>query len=103
MCCFSDPDVVVAESRQYGILNANSSLNCTSTLDVFQDMIVYKWFRGSGKDRVRLEGRPERLEFVNTNYSHQGIYTCEVYISSVDIKIEKIVEFLVIGTHIIHS
>ena len=100
MCCFSDPDVVLAESRQYGILNANSSLNCTSTLDVFQDMIVYKWFRGSGKDRVRLEGRPE---FVNTNYSHQGIYTCQVYISSVDIKIEKIVEFLVTGMHIIHS
>ena len=34
---------------------------------------------------------------MKTNHSHQGLYTCQVYISSVDIKIEKIVEFLVAG------
>ena len=99
MVLLSDPDVVQAESRQYGILHANSSLNCTSTLDVFQEMIIYKWFRGSRESRVPLEGWPE---FLSTNYSHQGLYTCQVYISSVDIRIEKIVEFLVTGTHIIH-
>ena len=92
--------MVLAESRQYGILHANSSLNCTSTLDVFQYLIIYKWFRGSGENRVPLEGRPE---FVSISYSHQGLYTCQVYISSVDIRIEKIVEFLVTGMHIIHS
>jgi hypothetical protein len=94
----SDPNVVLAEPRQHGTLYDHTSLNCTSTLDVFQDMLVYKWFRGSGERRVPLEGRPE---FVSTNPSHQGNYTCQVYISTVDIKIEKIVEFLVIGTYVI--
>ena len=93
--CFSDPNVVIAAPRQYGSLHSHTSLNCTSTLDNFQNMIIYKWFRGSGRSKVLLEGQPE---FLRINHSHQGFYTCQVYISSVDIKIEKIVEFLVTGT-----
>ena len=92
--CFSDPNVVVAAPRQHGNLNSRTSLNCTSMLDNFQNMIIYEWFRGSGGSKVPLKGWPE---FLKTNHSHQGLYTCQVYISSVDIKIEKIVEFLVAG------
>ena len=94
---FADPDVVIAAPRQYGIIRTNTSLNCTSTLDAFQDMLIYKWFRGYGEGRVPLdlEGSPK---FVSVNHSHQGLYTCQVYISSLDIRIEKVVEFLVTGT-----
>ena len=93
---FSDPDVVIAEPRQYGVINTHASLNCSTILDDFANMVIYKWFRGSGETRVLLAERSE-LEFESTNRAHEGLYTCQVYISSMDIRIEKTVEFQVIG------
>ena len=89
--------MIIAAPRQHGIVHTNTSLNCTSALDAFQDMLIYKWFRGYGesKEPLDLEGSPE---FVSVNHSHQGFYTCQVYISSLDIRIDKVVEFLVTGT-----
>ena len=93
---FSGPDVVIAEPRQYGVINTRASLSCITTLDDFANLIIYKWFRSSGETRVLRAERSE-LEFESTNRAHEGLYTCQVYISSMDIRIEKTVEFQVIG------
>ena len=88
--------MVIAEPRQYGVINTLASLSCSTILDDFANMVIYKWFRGSGETRILLAERSE-LEFESTNRAHEGLYTCQVYISSMDIRIEKTVEFQVIG------
>ena len=94
MYFFSDPDVVRAESIQYAVLNTYTSLRCGSTLDDFEYLIQYTWFRKYGEIRVPLEEGPD---FEITDLSQEGFYTCQVNILLIDIRFEKAVELVVIG------
>lgn len=79
---------------QYGLLSAQTALNCTTTLDINKYAIIFNWFRGQGENKTSLE---RNVQFESTRLSHSGQYTCEVYISAMDIRIERLVEFYVIG------
>ena len=86
--------MVQAEPVQYGLYNTPTALNCTVSLDAFHFVIEFSWYRGQGPDKTNLQGRPQ---FENTHISHEGLYTCEVLISAMDIRIEKTINFTVIG------
>ena len=86
--------MIEAESRQYGVLHTHTRLNCSSTLNKFQYLINYKWFRRYEEIKAHLKGWPE---FERTNSSNEGHYICQAYISSMDIRIEKMVEFQITG------
>ena len=90
----SDSTVVQAEPVQYGLLDTPTSLNCSTTLDIFDFAIIIQWHRGQGQNETRLRGRPQ---FDNTDISHEGLYRCEVDISSMGIRISKTINFSVIG------
>ena len=82
---------------QYGLLNHQTAINCSTTLDAFDFLVDIEWFRGEGDDRVSLSGRPQ---FDSTAISDEGVYTCVVYIAEVGIESEKIINFQVIGKHL---
>ena len=71
-----------------------TSLNCSTTLDVNEFGIVFTWYKGEGASEQALSVRPE---FESTDISHEGVYTCEVDISAIRIKINKTINFKVIG------
>ena len=89
--------MVVAEPMQYGIINTPTSLNCSTTLNEFKFEIVTYWNEVLGETTQRLSGRPQ---FNTTNISHEGVFTCEVFISTMGIMIEKTITFSVIGTYV---
>lgn len=86
--------MVQAEPLQYGLYNTPTALNCTTTLDVFELVIVFSWYRGQGQHKTELQGRPQ---FENTHISHEGLYTCEVHIALMGVTIERSINFTVIG------
>ena len=86
--------MVQAQPVQYGLYNTPTALNCTTTLDTFEHVIDFSWYRGQGQDKTDLLGRPQ---FENTHISDEGLYTCEVLISAMGVRIEKPINFTVIG------
>ena len=98
-CWFVDADAAVqAEPQQNGYRNTSSELHCSTTASSDVSVTI-TWFRGQGENRTQLEGVPI---FNITELVHAGIYTCQVYFSQKDIRIEKLINFTVIGK-IIHS
>ena len=97
---FSDSSVIQAEPLQYGLLNHQTALHCSTTLDSFDFLVDITWFRGEGDDRVSLSGRPQ---FDSTAISDEGVYTCIVNIAEVGIENEKIINFQVIGKYCLIS
>ena len=91
----SDPDAIAhADPVQYGILNTQTSLNCSSSFDKFENIVIITWFSGRTETRTLLGRWPE---FNTTEHNHGGLYTCLVHVSRIDIRIEKTVEFIVLG------
>ena len=84
--------MVEVEPNQYGFLNTPTELDCTTQLE--QSDIDTKWFRVEGSMNVSLNGAPR---FESTAISDEGRYICEVYIRSMSIKINKTIDFHVIG------
>lgn len=94
---FSDSSVVQAEPVQYALVNTQTALNCSTTLDAFDFLVDISWFRGEGADRMSLSGRPQ---FESTAISDEGVYTCVIDITEMGIATEKRINFKVIGKHI---
>ena len=90
-------DIVQAPYIQYGQLNRPSSITCHSSLDSHEYSIVTTWFRGQGESKISLGVESSQLLFESTRHSDAGNYTCQVYLSAIDIKIERTVEFVVTG------
>ena len=93
----SDSSVVQAEPMQYGLLNFPASLNCLTTLDVFDFLIDFTWFRREGSGRTQLNSP----QFERTALSDDGVYTCRVNINEFGAVIERTIDFQVIGKHTI--
>ena len=88
--------MIRAEPVQYGLLNSQTKLNCSTTLDGFRYLVDITWFRGEGDSRVELWGRPQ---FESTAISDEGVYACVIVIGEIDIVVERIINFQVIGKH----
>ena len=94
----SDPAVVHAEPRQYGQLNTQTKLLCNTSLDINEFDVVVHWFSGHGQTKVAIESSGNgSLIINNAQFTHGGVYTCQVYFARIDIRIEKIVELVIIG------
>ena len=91
---FSDESVVLADPDQYGLFNMETSLNCSTTLDVNEFVILFNWYRGEGDSKQALPGRPH---FESADISDEGVYTCEVDISAMGLTIAKTINFQVLG------
>ena len=59
--------------------------------------IVTTWYRREGERKVPMGIDGQQLRFSSTQYSNAGYYVCRVYVSAIDIKIERTVEFIVTG------
>ena len=93
--CLLDPNAIAqADPVQYGILNTPTALNCSSSYDAFNDLVIIKWIRGQ-RESGKLLGR--WAEFNPTEHNHGGLYTCLVYVSRIDVRMEKRVQFIVLG------
>ena len=88
--------MILAEPVQYGLLNSQTNLNCSTTLDGFRYLVEITWFRGEGDGREDLWRRPQ---FENTAISDEGVYTCVINIREMGIVVERIINFQVIGKH----
>ena len=98
----SDDSVVQAEPIQYGLYNMPTTLNCSTTLDVNALSIIITWYREDGETKQLLPDSPQ-LRFDSTDISHEGVYGCAVYISSISLTITKTIDFKVIGELIVLS
>lgn len=84
---------------QYGLLDSQTALNCSTTLNKFIFLVDITWYRGEGDGKVMLSGRPQ---FDNTAVSDEGVYTCVINIAEMGgIENERIINFKVIGKDII--
>ena len=59
--------------------------------------IVTTWYRGEGESKFPMNIVGQQLRFSSTQYSDAGYFVCRVYVSAIDIKIERTVEFIVTG------
>ena len=94
----SDSAVVHAEPRQYGQLNTQTKLLCNTSLDINEYNVLFSWFTAHGQTKVAIESSENgSLIINNAQFTHGGVYTCQVYFARIDIRIEKVVELVIIG------
>lgn len=79
---------------QYGLIGTSTALNCTTTLNEREFVITTDWYSGSGITGTQL---PRRPHFNRTSISDEGTFTCSVFIAQMNIRINKIITFSVVG------
>ena len=88
--------MVQVEPIQYGLLNFPADLNCSTTLDTFEFLIDFTWFRGEESEGTKLNSPPQ---FERIALSDEGVYICKVDINEFGVEIRRTINFQVIGKH----
>ena len=81
-----DTAIVQAPRYQFGLLNTSVSLNCSVSIN---DSAVIMWKNSTNSTHSG--------EFADVQLAHEGEYTCEVFLSAIDLIMTKLVRFTVIG------
>ena len=79
--------LIHAPNVQYGLRNSNTTLNC-STINYNESTSITWTFPNSTMFSGRIKG---------VELEHEGLYMCEVFLSTIDLVKKKPVQFKVIG------
>ena len=85
---------------QFGLLNDSVTLNCSTSLNRSVTVVTTTWMNSSRS--TIPNGRINSVQL-----SHEGQYTCELYLSTLNLVVEKVTQFIVIGefnesVHLLH-